>query len=112
MTESLQSGQILLGLIKPGNPAGGSKGGTSWDLIFHLAAWRIPGDEVRQNRLRCLLPVGDKSDLQTWYPVVPGLGLVRVEVDRHEGPALWVRHVSVLASDDELETVRQALRMR
>jgi hypothetical protein len=109
MIEPLQAGQELLGLIKPGNPAGGSKGGATWDLIFHLAAWRIPQGEVCESRLRCLLPVGDPSHLKAWYPVVPGLGLVRLEVDRHEGQTLWVRQVSVLDGDAELEAIRQAL---
>lgn len=109
MIEPMRPGQTLLGLIKPGHPAGGSKGGANWDLIFHLAAWRTLGGMVHQDRLRCLMPVGDKSFLTDWYPVVPGLGLVRLEVDRHEGQTLWVRQVSVLDSDAELEGMRQVL---
>lgn len=109
MIVPLQAGQALLGLIKPGHPAGGSAGGATWDLIFHLAAWRIPDGEVHHERLRCLMPVGDKSLLSGWYPVVPGFGLVQLEVDRHEGQTLWVRHVSVLIDDAELAVARQAL---
>lgn len=109
MIEPMRPGQTLLGLIKPGHPAGGSKGGANWDLIFHLAAWRTLGGMVHQDRLRCLMPVGDKSFLTDWYPVVPALGLVRLEVDRHEGQTLWVRQVSVLDSDAELEGMRQVL---
>lgn len=110
MTAPLQAGQILLGLIKQGHPAGVSKGGATWDLVFHLAAWRTRDGEVDRGRLRCLMPVGDKSALQTWYPTVPGLGLVQFEVVRQEGPTLWVRHVSILDGDFELEAVRRQLR--
>jgi hypothetical protein len=109
MNATLQTGHTLLGLIRPGHPAGGSAGGTSWDLIFHLVAWRTPDGDVEQGRLRCLMPVGDKSLLKEWYPVVPGLGLVRLEVDRQEGRTLWAKHVSALADDTELEAVRQML---
>jgi hypothetical protein len=109
MNKPLQAEQKLLGLIKPGHPAGGSRGGKDWDLIFHLVAWRTAGGEVHQGRLRCLMSVGDKAFLDAWYPVVPGLGLVQVDVVRQEGQTLLVKHVSVLDSDAKLEVVRQSL---
>lgn len=99
----------LVGLIDASD-AGGVGGDGNWKLVFHLAAWRAPGEAVERGERRCELPVSDAA-LTRWMMRLRPYQVVSLDVAKVARGCTVVRKIlRAGVKDAELERVATELR--
>lgn len=98
----------LIGLIDASDP-GGLGGRRGWSLVFHLAAWRRPGEPIESGERRCELHVSDAA-LDRWMARLHPYQVVSLDVAKTTKACTVLRKIlRVDVRDDELGQLAKVL---
>ena len=104
------------GVVDASGAAGGSSGGTIWDLVYHFAAWRLADQRVQRRPRMRLLQDTPKAELSGLMKEVRPFSVwhVRAVVAQIHSAQDWVlarvtERIGIDSADLELAAVAQEL---